>query len=48
MKLRQNGTVSFLIKLAVFQARGAAYMYLFDSKKGILRPKTGLVFKLML
>ena len=28
MKLRQNGMVSLLIRLAVFQARGAAYMKL--------------------
>jgi hypothetical protein len=26
MKLRQNGIVSFPIRLAVFQARGGAYM----------------------
>ena len=28
MKLRQNGTVSFLIRLADFQARGVAHMKL--------------------
>ena len=28
MKLRQNGTVSFSIRLAAFQARGAAHMKL--------------------
>jgi hypothetical protein len=28
MKLRQNGTVSFSIKLAAFQASGGAYMKL--------------------
>jgi hypothetical protein len=30
VKLRQNGTVSFLIRLAVFQARGGALMKLHE------------------
>jgi hypothetical protein len=33
--------------LDVRQAGFFPYMHLFDSKKGILKPKIGLVFKLM-
>jgi hypothetical protein len=32
MKLRQNGTVSFLIRLADFQARGVARMRLREAE----------------
>jgi hypothetical protein len=34
MKLRQNGRVSFLIRLAIFQARGVAHVKLHKIKKG--------------
>jgi hypothetical protein len=48
MKLRQNGIVSFPIRLAVFQARGGAYMkhhlksFFFD-QTGRSRPEAALV-----
>jgi hypothetical protein len=43
MKLRQNGIVSFPIRLAVFQARGGARMKLIHLDR-IIRIYFGLVF----